>query len=50
MREYEATTQAMEVMGVSSKEKEAIVTLLAGVLHLGNIDFEGNDKSKVCAC
>ncbi|XP_071718408.1 myosin-14-like [Rutidosis leptorrhynchoides] len=38
-KEYLATKQAMEVVGISSDEQEAIFRVVAAILHLGNIEF-----------
>ncbi|KAL2340088.1 hypothetical protein Fmac_008028 [Flemingia macrophylla] len=38
-KEYIATKRAMEVVGISSDEQEAIFRIVAAVLHLGNIEF-----------
>ncbi|XP_027768777.1 myosin-11 isoform X3 [Solanum pennellii] len=37
--EYLATRRAMDVVGISKKEQEAIFRVVASILHLGNIDF-----------
>ncbi|KAK6941316.1 Myosin, N-terminal, SH3-like [Dillenia turbinata] len=37
--EYLATRRAMDVVGISEEEQEAIFRVVAAVLHLGNIDF-----------
>ncbi|XP_068461753.1 myosin-8-like [Phaseolus vulgaris] len=38
-KEYLATKRAMEVVGISSDEQDAIFRIVAAVLHLGNIEF-----------
>ncbi|KAI4326405.1 hypothetical protein MLD38_031725 [Melastoma candidum] len=38
-KEYLATRRAMEVVGMSPSEQDAIFRVVAAVLHLGNIDF-----------
>ncbi|KAM7485326.1 hypothetical protein LguiA_001335 [Lonicera macranthoides] len=38
-KEYLATKRAMDVVGISSSEQEAIFRVVAAVLHLGNIEF-----------
>ncbi|KAK7308383.1 hypothetical protein VNO77_41987 [Canavalia gladiata] len=38
-KEYVATKRAMEVVGISSDEQDAIFRTVAAVLHLGNIEF-----------
>ncbi|XP_062155065.1 myosin-17-like [Alnus glutinosa] len=37
--EYLATRRAMEIVGISEQEQEAIFRVVAAILHLGNIDF-----------
>ncbi|KAE9446189.1 hypothetical protein C3L33_21913, partial [Rhododendron williamsianum] len=37
--EYMKTIRAMDIVGISHGEQEAIFRILAGILHLGNIDF-----------
>ncbi|XP_021806038.1 myosin-6-like [Prunus avium] len=37
--EYIATRRAMEVVGMSSNEQDAIFRVVAAILHLGNIEF-----------
>ncbi|GAU13538.1 hypothetical protein TSUD_346420, partial [Trifolium subterraneum] len=38
-REYLATRRAMDIVGISQKEQEAIFRVVASILHIGNIDF-----------
>nr|GEV34581.1 myosin-6-like isoform X1 [Tanacetum cinerariifolium] len=38
-KEYHATRKAMDVVGISSNEQEAIFRIVAAILHLGNIEF-----------
>ncbi|TKY69095.1 Myosin-7 protein [Spatholobus suberectus] len=38
-KEYLTTKRAMEVVGISSDEQDAIFRIVAAVLHLGNIEF-----------
>ncbi|WJX80267.1 hypothetical protein P8452_63289 [Trifolium repens] len=38
-REYLATRRAMDIVGISAKEQEAIFRVVAAILHIGNIDF-----------
>ncbi|XP_058724156.1 myosin-7-like [Vicia villosa] len=50
-KEYLDTRRAMEVVGISADETDAIFRIVAAVLHLGNIEFvkamdEGMDSSK----
>ncbi|XP_060182652.1 myosin-11-like [Lycium barbarum] len=37
--EYLATRRAMDVVGISKQDQEAIFRVVAAILHLGNIDF-----------
>ncbi|CAA0163333.1 unnamed protein product [Arabidopsis thaliana] len=37
--EYHATKKAMDVVGISSEEQDAIFRVVASILHLGNIEF-----------
>lgn len=37
--EYVKTRRAMDVVGISDEEQEAIFRTLAGILHLGNVEF-----------
>ncbi|CAI9260809.1 unnamed protein product [Lactuca saligna] len=48
-KEYIATRKAMDVVGITHDEQEAIFRIVAAILHLGNIEFtKGNepDSSK----
>ncbi|XP_068495741.1 myosin-11-like isoform X3 [Phaseolus vulgaris] len=38
-REYLATRRAMDIVGISQKEQEAIFRVVAAILHIGNIEF-----------
>ncbi|XP_020224430.1 myosin-11 isoform X3 [Cajanus cajan] len=43
-REYLATRRAMDIVGISQKDQEAIFRVVAAILHIGNIDFtKGKD-------
>lgn len=43
-KEYFETRRAMDVVGISSEEQEAIFRVVASILHLGNIEFtEGKE-------
>ncbi|XP_059665774.1 myosin-11-like isoform X2 [Cornus florida] len=37
--DYLATRRAMDIVGISGKDQEAIFRVVAAILHLGNIDF-----------
>ena len=38
-KEYERTVQAMDVIGIDATERRNILSVLAGILHLGNVKF-----------
>ncbi|MBA0796845.1 hypothetical protein Gohar_007578, partial [Gossypium harknessii] len=38
-KEYTATRRAMDVVGISPEEQDAIFSVVAAILHLGNIEF-----------
>ncbi|KAL4556202.1 hypothetical protein LXL04_038846 [Taraxacum kok-saghyz] len=38
-KEYIATRNAMDVVGIHHKEQDAIFRVVAAILHLGNIEF-----------
>uniref|UniRef100_A0A453Q289 Myosin motor domain-containing protein n=1 Tax=Aegilops tauschii subsp. strangulata TaxID=200361 RepID=A0A453Q289_AEGTS len=43
-KEYLETRKAMDIIGISSEEQEAIFRIVAAILHLGNVEFaEGDD-------
>ncbi|RLM80253.1 hypothetical protein C2845_PM12G30930 [Panicum miliaceum] len=43
-KEYLETRKAMDIIGISSEEQEAIFRVVAAILHLGNVEFaEGVD-------
>ncbi|KAG0502343.1 hypothetical protein HPP92_002415 [Vanilla planifolia] len=43
-QEYLRTRRSMDIIGISSYDQEAIFRTLAGILHLGNIEFSpGNE-------
>lgn len=39
--------QAMKVVGFSTEEEEMLYAVLATVLHLSNVDFDGEDQSSI---
>ncbi|KAL6563815.1 hypothetical protein OROGR_002774 [Orobanche gracilis] len=46
--DYSAIRKAMDVVGISQKEQDAIFRIVASILHLGNVEFakgEENDSS-----
>ncbi|OAY44713.1 hypothetical protein MANES_08G174100v8 [Manihot esculenta] len=49
-REYLETRNAMDIVGISQDEQDAIFRVVAAILHLGNIDFikgKETDSSKL---
>ncbi|VFQ96511.1 unnamed protein product [Cuscuta campestris] len=38
-QDYLATRRAMDIVGISKEEQEAIFRVVAAILHIGNIDF-----------
>ncbi|WRX08053.1 IQ motif [Theobroma cacao] len=46
--DYLATRKAMDIVGISEKEQEAIFRVVAAILHLGNIAFaKGEEDSSI---
>ncbi|KAK9083352.1 hypothetical protein Scep_029823 [Stephania cephalantha] len=44
--DYLATRHAMDVVGISQEEQDAIFRVVAAILHLGNIEFEKEEVSE----
>ncbi|CAA0374310.1 unnamed protein product [Arabidopsis thaliana] len=44
-KEYLATRKAMDVVGISPEEQDAIFRVVAAILHLGNIEFAKSEES-----
>ncbi|XP_019082520.1 PREDICTED: myosin-10-like [Camelina sativa] len=44
-KEYLATRKAMDVVGISPEEQDAIFRIVAAILHLGNIEFAKGEES-----
>ncbi|PQQ00844.1 hypothetical protein Pyn_39723 [Prunus yedoensis var. nudiflora] len=44
-KEYLATRKAMNVVGISSDEQDAIFRVVAAILHLGNVEFAKGNES-----
>ncbi|RWW82334.1 hypothetical protein BHE74_00009209 [Ensete ventricosum] len=42
--EYLATRRAMDVVGISSDEQDAIFRVVAAILHLGNVEFAEGEE------
>lgn len=43
-RDYLATRRAMDIVGISEKEQDAIFRVVAAILHLGNIEFAKGEE------
>ena len=43
---FKQTLEAMRIVGLSEEEREAVMQIVACVLHLGNIEFECNDDDE----
>ncbi|KAJ7979748.1 Myosin [Quillaja saponaria] len=43
-KEYLSTRRAMDVVGISSDEQDAIFRIIAAILHLGNVEFAKGDE------
>ena len=42
---YEATLAALRAVGLQAEEIGAVLSVLAGLLHLGNLGFRGSDAA-----
>ncbi|KAJ6793899.1 myosin-17-like [Iris pallida] len=42
--EYLATRRAMDIVGITEEEQEAIFRVVAAILHIGNIDFAKGEE------
>ncbi|KAJ4969130.1 hypothetical protein NE237_015831 [Protea cynaroides] len=42
--DYLATRRAMDIVGISEKEQDAIFKVIAAILHLGNIEFAKGEE------
>ncbi|XP_059660383.1 myosin-9-like [Cornus florida] len=42
--DYLATRRAMDVVGISAKEQDAIFRVVAAILHLGNVEFAKGEE------
>ncbi|KAM9788989.1 unconventional myosin-XIX [Neosynchiropus ocellatus] len=45
---FNETLEAMNHLGINSESQRQIFTILAGVLHLGNVTFSSADESHAC--
>ncbi|KFK40409.1 hypothetical protein AALP_AA3G369800 [Arabis alpina] len=43
-KEYKKTLEAMDIVGISLEEQEAIFRVVAAILHLGNIEFAKGEE------
>jgi myosin-6 len=50
VNDFTLTDKAMSAMGMTDNEKLAIYSVVAGVLHLGNVCFEEDLDDKKGAC
>ena len=41
-----STLDAMAIIGLTEQEREDVLTVVAAVLHLGNVTFMGNDRDE----
>ncbi|XP_058770978.1 myosin-9-like isoform X1 [Vicia villosa] len=48
-QEYLSTKRAMDIVGISQEEQDAIFRLVAAILHLGNVRFKSEEDSSVLA-
>ena len=46
-QDYQVTRKCMDILGFSQEEQRQVISITMGVLHLGNIDFEGEDQAYV---
>ena len=46
---YEATLEALRAVGLQAEELSAVLGVLAGLLHLGNLDFRGSDAATLAS-
>ncbi|RHN80100.1 putative myosin ATPase [Medicago truncatula] len=44
-QEYLSTKRAMDIVGISQEEQDAIFRVIAAILHLGNIRFEKSEET-----
>ncbi|XP_027934154.1 myosin-11 isoform X2 [Vigna unguiculata] len=44
-QEYLSTKRAMDIVGISQDEQDAIFRVVAGILHLGNITFSRSEET-----
>jgi myosin heavy chain 9/10/11/14 len=44
LKEFNETMKSMEVIGMNSNEREFILEVIAGILHLGNVVFTDDEK------
>lgn len=47
--EYQEMMTAFKIIGLGDEDVEDLFHLLSGVLHLGDLDFEGEDKAQICS-
>eukprot|EP01125_Pyxidicula_operculata_P011624 TRINITY_DN380_c0_g1_i3.p1 TRINITY_DN380_c0_g1~~TRINITY_DN380_c0_g1_i3.p1 ORF type:complete len:2192 (-),score=799.53 TRINITY_DN380_c0_g1_i3:42-6617(-) len=47
VKEFNATKSALDTLGFTKDEQETIFRVCAGILHLGNLKFKGEDQAEV---
>jgi myosin heavy subunit len=46
-KEFEHTLQAMGVLGFTEQEQDLVIKICAAILHLGNLEFKGDETSAI---
>lgn len=44
---YKETRECMKVLGFTDVEQGSILSIVMGILHLGNVKFEGSDQAEI---
>ena len=44
---YSETRECMQVLGFSQEEQESIIRIVVAILHLGNVEFSGEDATVI---
>lgn len=47
VREHKSLLTSMEILGFSPEERDTIFRIVAGILHLGNTQFKGDEQAKI---
>jgi len=48
-RDFASTRAAMDAVGIAKGEQDGLFQLVAGVLHLGNVEFEPSADGEACS-